>query len=200
MGDDGVVAAGEHRVHGHHGYGWSWAAGAFAFVVALLGTLTAGAAVGDWYLQNQEMGRLLTAVEASESAMGQTSVDVMAAFERNLDAPSLVPALTDIALDGQVRVSIAGDGVAEVGILPWHRRIEDARSAYLAHNQAWQDYLARAVLDPIVFSEPQPAVDETFLASEPLMKRAVPLPAFPALVARVAAIYTEGAAADRQSA
>jgi len=183
-----------------HRVGWTWAASVAAFVLVLLGTVSAGAAVGDWYLQNQEMGRLLNAVEASESAMGQTSQAVFDAFGQNLDAPALVPALTDIALDGQSRVSIAGDGVAAVRVLPWHRRVIAARDAYLAHNRAWQDYLARAAVDPIAFSEPQPDVDSTFMASEPLMLAALPRPALPLLADRVQAIYLEVPIGQRQAA
>lgn len=183
-----------------HRHGWLWIAPAAGFLLALVGTLTVGAAVGDWYLQNQEMGRLLNAVEASESAMGQTSTEVLDAFAENLDAPALVPRLTDIALDGQGRVAVAGDAVAQVRILPWHRRLEAARSAYLAHNEAWQDYLARAVHDPIVFSEPQERVDATFRASEPLLQQALPLPAFQSLRQRVAAIFVEGTPGERQAA
>ena len=61
--------------------------------------------------------------------------------------------------------------------LSWHREIGAAQDAYLAHNRAWQAYLARAAEDPAEFDVEQTDVNTTFEAAEQPIRAALPDPA-----------------------
>ena len=86
-------------------------------------------------------------------------------------------------------IAAAGDDVAAVRWLAWHQDIRQAQDAYLAHNQAWQDYLTRAIEDPAEFARPQDAVNSTFEEAEPAVREALPPAALYRLKARVAQIF-----------
>lgn len=171
--------------------------GALAFVVVLVGY---GAVGLDWMSRNLEMDRLVTAIELSESAMERTQQDVLqvtagtdpSAKLSDAELTAMAEELRWIALDGQRRIHDAGLGVAGVGVLPWHRDVQEAQDAYLAHNQAWQDYLGVASNDARELFREQPDVNATFSAAEPLLKRAVPDPSAFRLTARVSRIFTDG--------
>jgi hypothetical protein len=166
-------------------------------LLAFLVVLTAGLALTvDWGVRNAEMRRLVTAVEASEAAMGETQAAAADAFDA-FDASDggedakleLDSTLSAVADEGRRQIEAAAGPVAGVRILPWHGELEEARDAYLAHNRAWQDYLERAIDDPSEFDKEQVEVNETFLDAEPLMRDAVPEPALFDLDVRVATIF-----------
>ncbi len=175
-------------------------AGIAAFVVVLVGF---GLGAADWTARNAEMNRLVTAIETSEAAMGDVQDQVELALA-GIDTES--GTLTDeqraevsarlqaVAEEGAQGIAAAETGVRNVRVLPWHRDIARARDAYLEHNRAWQDYLRAAAVDPSEMFADQPAVNETFLAVEPLLTQAVPDPALFDLDARVRLIFEEGQA------
>ena len=153
-----------------------------AGVIVLLSSalLAAGwtLAIGDWVARNAEMGRLLQAIEGSESAMVTTQDEVtglMAEHGQDPEGSGLIADLTDAAGRGRDAIAAQGSQVQAVDVLPWHTQILDAKQAYLAHNSAWQEYLDRASQNPSEFVTPQPLVDSTFAAAEPLLRAAVPL-------------------------
>ena len=78
--------------------------------------------------------------------------------------------------------------------MPWHGHIAAGKQAYVIHNQEWQDYLRASAKDPAELSVVQPAIDSTFTASEPLLKRAVPAPPLFDLSRRVDRIFIDGQA------
>ena len=173
--------------------------GLASFLVALLAL---GLVALDWTWRNMEMNALVTAVEASEAAMGRTQDDLAAAASR-LDAfgspteaqkQRVIDDLIAGAERGEMRIGAAGDVVGQVQILPWHRSIVAAREIYIAHNQAWQDYMAEIAADPRVYGTDQPLIDDTFLAADPIMRAAVPEPPLFDLAQRVDRIFVEGAA------
>lgn len=186
MGDDGPVKLS------------SWMPPVLGFAVFLVTLLGFGIVVGDWASRNLEMRALVSAVEDSESAM-EWADDQIQSIVKEYGANGTLTedqqtkawdALSEAAYDGNLAISAAGAQVAEVTVLPWHGDIERAKDAYLAHNQAWQDYMQEAADDPTVLFKEQPEINSTFEAAEPLMKEAVPVPALYDLKARVDAIFT----------
>lgn len=174
--------------------------GLAAFIVV---GIAGGLVAADWVWRGLEMNALVTAVEASEDAMGRSQEDLAAAAAAlqgvaKPTADEKAGLAADVSAAGaraEQRVQAAGLVVGQVAVLPWHREILQAQGAYVAHNLAWQDYLAQIAGDPAVYGTDQPLIDETFMASEPLMKAAVPDPDLFELGPRVDAIYTEGAPA-----
>jgi len=176
--------------------------GLVTFVVVLVagGATTAAA---DSAIRVAEMDTLLTNVEASELEMMvvQEEIDrISSAYEAlpdptDEDRSELVKDLATTAAVGQEAIAEAGVVVASQEIAPWHPRLIQAQDDYLAHNQAWQDYLGRAKADPLELTRPQELVDSTFLASEVSMRAAVPPILSRDLAIRVDAIYAppEGA-------
>src|SRR6056297_781896 len=166
-----------------------WAAGALAFVLTLL---AGGALVADWAWRTAQMNELLERVEASEAVMGELQDGVAEAFEEHgagNDNQKLDSELRDLAAQAQVEIAAAGAAVAELPIALWHGDIEQARDAYLLHNRAWVEYMARASEDPTEFLRPQEAVNETFFDAQAPFVEAVPEPDVEDLLQRVITIF-----------
>lgn len=174
-----------------------WAPIVGAAVVFLVIVVGAGMAVGDWVERSMEMRTLISQIEVSEHAMEQTQAAVGKALDDFRAKPqptaddqaALTSQLEKAAADGLVGVQHGGDVVASVRTLPWHADIRSAQQAYLAHNHAWQDYLARAAKDGTEFGKQQDAVNSTFAAAEQPIRRAVPSPDVFGLRERVDVIY-----------
>ena len=174
-------------------------AGVAAFVVVLAGF---GVVAGDWLLRNVEMGRLVTAIEASEDAMSTSQDAIIAVLDslEGTEAPTdaqratVDEELKQAAAQGRDRIADAAGPIEQVRVLPWHGDIERARAAYLRHSQAWQAYLDRATEDPDELVADQPEVNDSFMASQPLLERAIPQPPLFDLDVRVATIFDEGQA------
>ena len=183
-----------------------WTAGIAALVVL---TVANALAVAELASRTAEADALVTAVEASESAMKSTQ-DEFAAVVEEYDTESLTDAereelrgrLSDVAERGGAAIASAGEGVAEVQVLPWHGSVAAAQEAYLAHNRAWVAYMAAAAEDPAEWFRPQPDVNDTFAqAKEPLVA-AVPLFDLLGTLPRIELIYVTGSgdSGDAQSA
>lgn len=155
--------------------------GAITFVAVLLG---AGMLAGDWLKRNTEMRALVTQIEVSEQAMEDTQQavrDAVDGFQSKTpltedDRAAFNELLTDAASAGLREVTRAGDLVASVQALPWHADILEAQRAYLAHNRAWQEYLAAAAQDPSAFAMTPENVNSAFAAAEEPLRSAVPVP------------------------
>jgi hypothetical protein len=170
--------------------GWiPWIAGVVTFLVVLgLG----GVLVADWSWRNSEMQALLERVEASEAVMGELQDAVTEAFEEHSEAQDrekLDSELRDLAAAAKTDIAAAGLEVAAIPIAVWHLDIERARDSYLLHNRAWVEYMDRASGSSAEFIAPQPLVNETFIAAEPLFLEAVPAPDLHDFAARIAAIF-----------
>ena len=105
-------------------------------------------------------------------------------------------ALRAAAAKGLTGVTKGGDLVQSVKIVPWHADIKEAQKRYLAHNQAWQDYLGRASTDASEFTKTQENVNATFAEAEQPMRLAVPRPDLFGLAKRVNVIYAADPAAE----
>ena len=168
--------------------------GALTFLVVLVGL---GTIAADAVARNIEMRNLVTKIEVSEAAMGdlqQGVQDIAASYQDQLplddqQQAALDEALTSLAADSGAKLAEAADGVGAVRWLIWHQDIGRAQEAYLAHNQAWQDYLARAAKDPAEFGREQPLVDSTFADAEPAIRAAVPIVPLFGLLGRVNEIF-----------
>lgn len=179
--------------------------------IAALVLLTAANMVvaGELALRSVEADNLVRAVEQSETAMKTTQAEfdeVLSAYDTESltdeEREQLRSELADVAARGEAAIAAAGEGVAEVQIMPWHAQLLDAREAYLAHNQAWVGYMAAAAEDPGEWFRPQPAVNETFADAKLPLVEAVPL--FDPLdtLPRIEVIYVTGSgdSGDGQSA
>lgn len=168
--------------------------GALTFLVVLVGL---GTVAADVVARNIEMRNLVTRIEASEAVMGdlqQGVQDIASQYQGQLplddqQQAALDGALTSLAADSEAKLTQAADGVAGVEWLIWHQDIGAAQEAYLAHNRAWQAYLARAAKDPAEFGREQPLVDSTFADAEPRIRAAVPVVPLFDITARVDAIF-----------
>jgi len=175
-----------------------------AGAVAFLLTLGIGGAVGtDWLARNVEMDRLVTAIEASEAAMGGVQDQVRGVFDQleggdltgaptNEQTADAVAELAGIAVEGFDSISEAGRVIDAVNVLPWHTRITAAKEAYLLHNYAWQAYMQSAIEDPVAFTVNQPLVNQSFEDSRVPLEDAVPEPDLFDLETRVENIFVEG--------
>ncbi|MFA7324683.1 MAG: hypothetical protein WC005_10030 [Candidatus Nanopelagicales bacterium] len=168
--------------------------GIAVFLVTLVGL---GLVVGDWTSRNLEMRALVGSVEDSESAMKWTDDQIQSIITEygsngklnEAQKTKAWNALSEAAYAGEFAITASGDVVAGVTVLPWHGDIKRAQDAYVAHNAAWQDYMKAAVDDPTVLFKTQPEINSTFDKAQPLMEKAVPIPALFDLKARVAAIF-----------
>ena len=183
-----------------------WTVGIAALVLLTAANMVVG---GELALRSVEADNLVRAVEQSETAMKTTQADfdeVLSTYDtENLtdeEREQLRAELADVAARGEAAIALAGEGVAAVQIMPWHVQLLDARTAYLAHNQAWVDYMAAAAEDPGEWFRPQPAVNETFADAKLPLVGAVPL--FDPLdtLSRIEVIYVTGSgdSGDGQSA
>ena len=181
--------------------GTRWLPATLGLAAFLVSILALGMVAVDWTWRNMEMNALVTAVEASEAAMGRTQDDLRQAASRltsgsptDAQKQGVIDDLVAGAERGEMRIGAAGDVVGQVEVLPWHREILDAKEIYLAHNRSWQDYMADIAADPKVYGTDQPLIDETFMAADPIMRAAVPDPPLFDLAQRVDRIFVEGAA------
>ena len=174
-----------------------WLPPVLGFAVFLTALFGLGLIVGDWTSRNLEMRSLVNAVEDSESAMEWTQGQVQAIIKQygangkltDAQQKKAFDALSEAAYAGNFAIGAAGEEVAKVTVLPWHGDIKSAQSAYLAHNHAWQDYMEKAADDPTLLFKTQALINSTFEAAEPLMKKAVPVPALFDLKKRVETIF-----------
>lgn len=175
---------------------------AFALVVTVLGAATA-----DWFTRNTEMNRLVTAIEVSEAEMAWTQDHIGMVFEETEGKGELTDeqraaidtSLKDIVAEGRERIEAAGVDVAQVSVLPWHTEILRAQTAYLRHNEAWQEYMWLAEQDTSELTAVQPEVNDTFAAAEGPLTRAVPVPDLYDLRQRVIDIFVDGAPEEGSS-
>jgi hypothetical protein len=173
-----------------------WAVGAGALV--LLAAMNAVVA-GELTTRSLEADRLVRAVEASESAMKGTQEEfdsVLSAYDSSSltdeDRERLRGELASVAARGEQAIATAGEGVADVRILPWHGALLDAQEAYLAHNRAWVDYMAAAAADPAEWFRPQPVVNASFAEAKLPLVDAVPLFDPLGTLERIELIYVTG--------
>ena len=121
---------------------------------------------------------------------------VMATVDResltDLEREALRTELTELAQESQASIGLAGIGVADVSVLPWHTSITNARDVSLEHNSAWVDYMAAAAADPAEWFRPQAAVNDTFADARVPLIEAVPLVDVLQTLARIEFIYVSG--------
>lgn len=173
---------------------WWTLGGVFLVVFSVLAT----SAMVLFAAQTVQANRLFTMVEASERAMGFVQADVAAVFAE-FEEPDitderreeLVERLRTIAAEGEVSISLEGERIAELPIWSVNTRVEEARAAYLRHNAAWVDYLARAAEDPAQFVTPQADVNDTFFDARSPLTRAIPALDPLGLRGRLDRIYAE---------
>jgi len=100
--------------------------------------------------------------------------------------------LVGFAEQGLGDVSAAAVRIEAVAVQPWHGEVEAARTAYLAHNEAWQAYLAAAAEDPAAWFSADPAIESTWRDLRPVLLAAVPVPSAFDLADRVDAVLDDG--------
>lgn len=163
-----------------------------AMAIGVLGVFLAGA---DWAARTYEMNQLVTRIEGSESAMGAAQEAIGAVTladdptsEQKAKAES---ELREASAAGGTAVAEAGQEVAALTFLPWHREQIAAQGAYMAHNQAWVDYLERGSTEPTTLFGEDNLIEPTWIQAETSVRAALPVPSWPPLAQRVAAIFTD---------
>jgi len=177
----------------------AWVAWTLGLVALVLITLANVVVAGELALRSLEADNLVSAVEQSEMAMMATQAEfdeVLSAYDtENLtdeEREQLSAELSDVAERGGVAIADAGGFVAGLLIMPWHTQLLDAQDAYLAHNQAWVNYMAAAAEDPAEWFRPQPAVNDTFADAKLPLVEAVPFFDFLQSLPRIELIYVSG--------
>lgn len=191
-----VLETGEERASGGMPSWLVWTVGIAALVLLTAANLVVA---GELAVRTVEADNLVTAVEQSESAMKATQ-DEFAAVIAEYDTANLTDEereqlraeLSDVAERGGTAIADAGGFVAGIQILPWHTQVLDAQEAYLAHNQAWVDYMAAAAEDPAEWFRPQPEVNDTFAQAKDPLVEAVPLFDPLGTLSRIELIYVTG--------
>lgn len=135
--------------------------GAIVLVVVAVGA--------DWWQANREMDALLEEVEGSEQqvAAAVENLEYTVRFSRlaGLEATAPQEARDAAMVDVSRRLAVAcaraakamqesGAQVQSVRILPWHRSLLDARTAYLERSRAWQDLFVAGAGDPSRLVDP----------------------------------------------
>ncbi len=172
-----------------------WVKMLFWFSVGLI-FLAALVAVADWAARNIEMTRLLTAIEASENQMKIAQEGIATEIPDDSDESDLKrnQDLKATAAAGRDEVAQAGAEVASVSFLPWHDEMIAAQGAYLAHNQAWVEYLADGAEDPATMFDGQDNIEPTWIRAESEIRQAVPVFAWPQMSSRINVIFSDSEA------
>ena len=187
----------------------AWAVWTIGICALVLITATNVVVATELGIRSAEADNLVAAVEQSETAMKTTQdefSEVLSAYDtENLtdeEREQLRAELSDVAERGGTAIADAGGFVAGIQILPWHTQLLDAQEAYLAHNQAWVDYMAAAAEDPAEWFRPQPEVNDTFAQAKDPLVAAVPLFDPLGTLSRIELIYVTGSgdSGDGQSA
>ena len=174
-----------------------WVPPVIALTVFLVMVGVGGLVVTDWALRNAEMNALVSKVEVSEDAMGTLQGNLGATYDEfsgqgqltASERAALNEQIQQVTQEGYDEVKAAGAGVEGVTVLPWHTGIIKAKDAYVLHNHAWQDYLAKAAQDPTEVTRTHSEINDTFMAAEKPMKTAVPVPWLYELKNRVDLIF-----------
>lgn len=161
-------------------------------VVALGLVLVVVVVAADRLIARAEMDTLLTNVKVSEAAMNDFQN-----WERNPQLPSvaqsdlaaLTAAITSHCQQAAVAVRVAQGPIAASSF--WHPSIGRAQAAYVAHSQAWADYLSACSSSAEAFIDKKYSVEisSTFQLAKPIFERAVPWPAADRQTAMVDAIF-----------
>jgi hypothetical protein len=153
------------------------------------------ALVGDWAARNYETTRLLAAIEVSEGQMAKAQDAILAVDIPDDPAPDVAQdideQLRETAAAGRRGVAEAGVVAGRISFLPWHADLVSAQAAYLAHNRAWEDYLAAGAEDPQSLFAGGNQIDPTWRRAEFEVREAVPPLPWPGLSDRVEAIFTD---------
>ena len=152
--------------------------------------------VVDNLVTRMDMDSLLKTTESSEKAM----IDFKATEHKlrvswdatgNVDRTAALQAITAMCGTGAANVQTARALVEDVRIMPWRVGIVDARHRYLAHNQAWLDYLRGCASDGmrIVDKAADANIEATFRVAGQAYLAALPPFASEGQRARVAALF-----------
>ncbi len=171
---------------------------AVGLVAAAVLSIVAIATMVEWTARTVEADQLLVGVSNSEAVMKAAQGDFAEIFAQLDDETltegqraELVADLSVISQAAEIAIAEAGERVAAVTIWPWHTRLVDAQKAYLAHNNAWVDYMSAASEDPAELVRPQEAVNDTFVAARDPLWRMIPRFDPLDLRAEVVAIYAD---------
>ena len=191
-----VLETGRDRSRGGMPTWLVWTIGAAALVLITVANLAVAA---ELTVRSIEADGLVRAVEQSETAMKTTQADfddVLSAYDTDdltdEERERLRAELSQVAERGESSISLAGDQVGLVEILPWHSELLTAQEAYLAHNRAWVEYMAAAAEDPAEWFRPQPDVNTTFADAKLPLVEAIPLLDPLRLLPRIEFIYVTG--------
>lgn len=171
----GIVNGGE-----ENGRRWlRWAVAAAALLAVLV--------AADIALRNREMEQLLDAIEVSEGVMEEgrdalTNATAAAAGENDEITAREREVLLEIfrrqSSISAEEVIDSSDVVADVSIMPWHSSLREARSKYLRHSDAWEDYFTDGARNPETLSRETPEIGATFRIALRSLRDAAPMTPF----------------------
>jgi hypothetical protein len=171
------------------------AVGVLMMTIAIVGVLAIGGLLG---YRAWSMGQLLDGIERSEAAMIAAQELVAATVDgpqdlRGAQGDANAQALQQAAAEAGTELEAAAAEIADVRLAPWDGAMGQARTSYLAHNGAWQAYLAGAAQDPEQWFEVDPEIDRTWNVFVADITDAVPSPDFTGVGQRVEVIVGDPA-------
>jgi hypothetical protein len=153
------------------------------------------AAAVDWYVRNDTMDRFLAAAEEVDRTLTEATREIRTVRDRIAEGPSTQPNL-GLALQKQAArqgelVWTACQGVLNTSALPWHTALRSARNDFVAHCDAWLQFLSLLAQNWRYVDTPTPAINTTFKAARAAAERAVPPVPLHDADARIARIFAE---------
>lgn len=152
----------------------------------LAAVLVVVALVADQWQQQRELDRMTTAMQAGEEQISTTDryFDGVLAYYSPVIFRESPPAglregfQTDIGrgaqdgMDGIAETTRSLDGIA---VLPWHRHLRAARTAYEQRITLWESFLTRTTTDAGALFDPVPGFAESATATHAALLLALPL-------------------------
>ena len=152
----------------------------------LAAALVAVALVADQWEQRRELDRLTTAMQSGEQQISATDAyfdGVLAYYSPVIFRESPPAGLRDGfqldlargARDGMDGIGATTRELEGLMILPWHRHLRAARTAYEQRITLWQTFLARTTTDAGALFDPVPGFAESATATTAALRLALPL-------------------------
>jgi hypothetical protein len=152
----------------------------------LAAALVVAALVADQWQQQRELDRMTTAMQSGEQQISATDgyFDGVLAYYSPVIFRESPPAglrdgfQTDVGQGAQDGVDGIGATTREldgITILPWHRHLRAARTAYEVRISLWREFLTRTTTDASALFDPVPGFSESATATTAALRLALPL-------------------------
>ena len=143
--------------------------------------------VADQWKQADEYNQWLTLTEDTESVMESFNLAMDGYWNENVETKiqkkSAWAKTGKLFYQGAVDLSLLVEDMNDVGLLPWHSNLEQARQDYIAHTEAWITFYEKEYefsqsvqgLESWSYSRDTIDISTTFAIAERSAKKALPI-------------------------